>query len=279
MRWGVGCPQDIHNVQSFWNIRGFRDIHNVQSFWNIRGFQELRGMGGRMSSPWSWTLTAELDYNFYKKMKTIIRVWFSVPIKFIWDRHICSEGSYSVKFISTFINAPTTYLKSWALVISIIDARFMVDQHLFLFETLAWIDNTFPFQQHFKATCDLLPPLARVCLLPFEQLIEQQMVQLQNSFSKRLHHHTLFNMFSNEIFKAHRARILSSFGLGANAWFMTQPIFLAFQLSSLVFSTTLRTQLGLSHPSIVCIPHIPSTLWVSTSYVVHMATNTMEPIM
>jgi hypothetical protein len=49
-------------------------IHNVQSFWNIRGFQELRGMGGWMSSIWSWTLIAQLDYNFYKKMETVIRV-------------------------------------------------------------------------------------------------------------------------------------------------------------------------------------------------------------
>jgi hypothetical protein len=90
----------------------------------------------------------------------------------------------------------------------------MVDQHPFLLELLAQIDtNTFPFQQHLKVTCDLLPPLARVYFLPFEQFIEQQMVQLQNSISKRLHHHTFSNMFSNKISKAHRARILSCYGL------------------------------------------------------------------
>jgi hypothetical protein len=68
--------------------------------------------------------------------------------------------------------ALATYVESWALVNSIIVVRFMVDQCPFLLEALAWINkNTFPFQQHFKAACYLLPPLARVCLLPFEQFI------------------------------------------------------------------------------------------------------------
>jgi hypothetical protein len=65
------------------------------------------------------------------------------------------------------------YLGSWALVVSIIAIKFMVDQHPFLFESLAQIDNnTCPFQQHFKVACDLLLPLACECLLPFEQLIK-----------------------------------------------------------------------------------------------------------
>jgi hypothetical protein len=42
-----------------------------------------------------------------------------------------------VKFISTSTITPTTYLKSWALVVSIIIARFMIDQCPFLFEALA----------------------------------------------------------------------------------------------------------------------------------------------
>jgi hypothetical protein len=54
-----------------------------------------------------------------------------------------------IKLILMTTIAPTTYLRSWALVTSIIAARFMVDQHPFLFEVLARIDNnTFPFQQN-----------------------------------------------------------------------------------------------------------------------------------
>jgi hypothetical protein len=49
----------------------------------------------------------------------------------------------------------------------------MVDQHFLLLEALVQVNNNkFPFQQHLKVTCDLLPPPTRVCLLPFEQLIE-----------------------------------------------------------------------------------------------------------
>ncbi len=51
-----------------------------------------------------------------------------------------------IEFTLTSTITPTTYLRSWALVTLIIVARFMVDQHPFLFEVLAWVDNnTFPF--------------------------------------------------------------------------------------------------------------------------------------
>jgi hypothetical protein len=46
---------------------------------------------------------------------------------------------------------------------------------------------------------------------------------------------------------------VSCFGLGAGVWFIARPIFTTFQLSSLVFSTTLHTWFGLPHPSIAGI--------------------------
>jgi hypothetical protein len=82
----------------------------------------------------------------------------------------------------------------------------MVNQRPFLLEALAQVDNnTFPFEQHLKATCDLLPPLACVSFPPFKQFIEQQMVQFQDSISEHLHHHTLSNMFFDGTSEAHRA--------------------------------------------------------------------------
>jgi hypothetical protein len=93
-----------------------------------------------------------------------------------------------------------------------------------------------------------------MCLFPFEQFIEQQMVQLQNSILECLHYHTFSDMLSNMIFETHHVQILLCFGLGAIAWFTTQLIFPTFRLSSLVFSTTLWMWLGLPNLSIVCIP-------------------------
>jgi len=75
------------------------------------------------------------------------------------------------------------------------------------------------------------------------------MVQLQDSISNHLHHHT----FSNKISKIHHARILSCFNPRVSTWLTTQPIFPTFQLSSPSFFTTFRTQLGLPHLSIVNI--------------------------
>ncbi len=97
--------------------------------------------------------------------------------------------------------------------------------------------------------CDFLPPPAHACFPPFEQFIGQQMVQLQDSISEHLHHHTLSNMLSDGTSKAHRARILSCSGPRASVWFVARPIFSTFQLSSPVF----HTQFGLPHPSIIGI--------------------------
>ncbi len=74
-----------------------------------------------------------------------------------------------------------------------------------------------------------------------------------------LHHHTLFNMFFDKIFKAHHARILSCFSLGVDVWLIVQPIFLTFQLSSPFFFTTLWMRLGLLHPLITNIPQCVCT--------------------
>jgi hypothetical protein len=74
----------------------------------------------------------------------------------------------------------------------------MVDQCPFLLKALTQVVNdTFPFQQHLKVTCDFLPPPTYACFLPFEQLIRQQMIQLQHSISECLHHHALSNMLSD----------------------------------------------------------------------------------
>jgi hypothetical protein len=130
----------------------------------------------------------------------------------------------------------------------------MVEQCPFLLEVLAWINNTFPFQQHLKATCDLLPPLARACLLPFEQLIKQQMVHLQDSILECLHHHTFPSMFFDRIFEDHHAYILSCSNLGVGTWLIAWPIFPTFQLSSPSFSTTPWMRFKLPHLSIACLP-------------------------
>jgi hypothetical protein len=112
-----------------------------------------------------------------------------------------------IRFTLMATIVPIAYLGIWALVILIIVVRFMVDQHPFLIEALTRIENnTFPFQQHLKAACELLLPLARAhVFFLFEQFIKQQMFRPQNSILECLHHHTLCNMFFNKISETHHA--------------------------------------------------------------------------
>jgi len=73
-----------------------------------------------------------------------------------------------IGLISASTIAPTTYLGSWVLVVSVIITRFMVDQCPFLLKVLARVDNhAFIFQQHLKATWGLLLPPTYVFLPPF----------------------------------------------------------------------------------------------------------------
>ncbi len=109
------------------------------------------------------------------------------------------------------------------------------------------------------------------------------MVQLQEFILKHLHHHTIFNMFSDGTFKAHRAQILSCSSLGANVWLTPRLIFQPFNYLPQYFPQHFVCNLDYPTPQLqtsfdVCT-HIPSTLWVSTFYVVFMATNTLEPMM
>ncbi len=54
--------------------------------------------------------------------------------------------------------------------------------------------------------------------------------------------------------KPHHAQILSCSGSRVGVCFIIRPVFLAFQLSSLVFYTTLCTRFGLPYPLITGIP-------------------------
>ncbi len=59
---------------------------------------------------------------------------------------------------------------------SIVASRFLIEQH-HLLKTLVQVnEGTFPFQQHLKATNNLLLLLTHASFPPFGQLISQQVV-------------------------------------------------------------------------------------------------------
>ncbi len=100
------------------------------------------------------------------------------------------------------------------------------------------------------------------------------MVQLQNSISKCLHHHTLFNMFSNMISKAHHVQILSCSSSRVNV--LAYILINLPNLLIIFFNYFHNISNVLPHP---LIASIPSTPWVSTFYVTFMATNKQEAMM
>jgi len=130
--------------------------------------------------------------------------------------------------------------------------------------------------------CDLLSPLARACLPPFEQLIRQQMVQLQDSIMERLHHHTFSNMFFDGTFEAHVAQILSCFGprvgLNLELKLSSQPFDYLLYFFPQHFICDLDYPILQLQASLNVCAHISSTLLVSTFCIMFMATNALEPM-
>jgi hypothetical protein len=100
--------------------------------------------------------------SFDSPKNILTRKWAFLPITF-----------NGIKFIPSTTITLTIYLRSWALVVSFIAVGFMIDQHPCLFETLIWIDN-FPFQQHFKVACDLLPFQVQACFLVLNNSLDNK---------------------------------------------------------------------------------------------------------
>jgi len=193
------------------------------------------------------------------------------------------QASFSITFggvelISTSIFAPTAYLGNWALVTSIITARFIIDQRPFLLEALTW-DNNNTSRQHVI----FLPPPSCACLLPFEQLIGQQMVQFQDSILEHLHHRTFSIMFFDEtsgpIVPKFYHVLAQGWALNLQLNQSSQPFDYFPHFFAQHFVHDFDYPIPQLQASLDVCAHIPSTLWVSTSYIVLMATNALEPMM
>jgi len=89
----------------------------------------------------------------------------------------------------------------------------------------------------------------------FEQLALKGVDRLKENILKRLHNHSFTNILSDLPSNSHQMCLKSCVGLGVRTWLLTHLIILFFQLSSNVFSTTLRTRLGFSHLLILGVSH------------------------
>ncbi len=144
----------------------------------------------------------------------------------------------------------------------------MVDQCPFLFIALMQVDiDTFPFQQHLKMGCDLLSPLTRVCFLPFEQFIKQQMVQFENSILEHLHHHAFSILSLMRYLKPIVPKFYHVLPLNMHLAYSSTSL-PSLSITFLNFFHSILTWLRLPHLSIVGAidvgAHIPSTLYACT---------------
>jgi hypothetical protein len=98
---------------------------------------------------------------------------------------------------------------------------------------------------------ELLPLGVVTSVSPFKQLVERGVDQLQENISNRLHNHSFTNIHSNLPFDLHQTHLRSCVGI----WLLACLIILFFHLALNVFSTTLCTRLGFSHPLVLGVSH------------------------
>jgi hypothetical protein len=161
-----------------------------------------------------------------------------------------------VSLISSEVIVPIAYLGSWTLVALVIASKFLLDSHLFLLEAIG-ASNLGPllFQAYLASMRKLLPLKATTCVPSYEQLVEKNVDHLKESISKRLHDHSFINILFYLPYNLHQTHLRSCEGLDVGAWMLACPIIPFFCLPSNVFSTTLHTRLGFSHPLMLGVSH------------------------
>jgi len=90
---------------------------------------------------------------------------------------------------------------------------------------------------------------------PFEHLTMNGANHLQESILEKLHDHSFIIIIFNLLFDSHWVCLKSCARPSVDVWLLTCLVFFFVHLVSHVFSTTLRTRLGLSHLLVLGVLH------------------------
>jgi hypothetical protein len=90
---------------------------------------------------------------------------------------------------------------------------------------------------------------------PFGQLVERSTNHLKENISKRLHNHSFITVLSALPSNLHQTRLRSCERPDVGVWLLTHLLIPLFCVPTNVFSTTLCTRLGISHPLMLGVSH------------------------
>jgi hypothetical protein len=142
------------------------------------------------------------------------------------------------------------YLGSWALVAPITTFKFLLDFRLFLLEAI----TTSSLSSFEVGTWASFSYDGGMCT-PFWTTNRKRNKSISREYSKILHDHYFSNIIFDLPFDLHWVHLRSCVGLGVGVWLFACLVIHLFQLNSKVFSTMLRTWLGLLHPLTLSLSH------------------------
>lgn len=130
---------------------------------------------------------------------------------------------------------------------------FFVDFRSFLLEGIRVSSlGSLSFQAHLRLVWELLPTVVVSC---FDRLAKKGVDWFHENISKRLHTHSLFSILSNLPMDSHHSHLRSCPGLRVGVQLFPCLIVPFFFLALNVFSSMMRTNLGLPHPLALGLSH------------------------
>ena len=105
-----------------------------------------------------------------------------------------------------------------------------------------------PTQRALRAARDVLHPMAREVLPPFDVFVSTPPPRLQSSFHVATNAASFEEVLARAGSSTSQARIRSASGAGAGHWLQTSPILSSLRFPAPLFVTALRLRLDLPHP-------------------------------
>ncbi len=129
----------------------------------------------------------QVCYNVILNLMLVPQLIKVIKVRILWH-HSAPFGSSSDHSSLVVRRATPAFLRCWILIAPTLVFHFQQDDHLTLFDAVAYVEiGIYPFQFALCNIHALLPTVIQSHVLPFESLVMQSYLRMQYSLMDQLH--------------------------------------------------------------------------------------------